>query len=627
MAGELAQFFVRLGTLFDDKGFKEAAAAVKGVETRVDALSGVIGQLGAAVGAGSAIYGIVSFAKSSVDAFAEQERAARRLQGAMQNLGSYSEAAFRDQLAFSQEMQRASTYTDEDVLSVQTLLTTYGLYGDKLKQTTQAVMDLATRKGLDLHTATVMLGKAFDGETGRLAQLGIHFVDTGSKARNFEQIMSEVQRVAGGAAAQELETYSGRVKSLSVRFGELKESIGRELLPVAELYLGWLQRTATAVEAVMSAAAGEKSGRELTIAAMSREIGEREKNIMFLKQNEAIIPKVAEKLVAEKEKLIDLTVARDREIAALKSEHALKAAAAGPAPAPPGRNDLTEGEANKRLKARQELTEIQNIEDEKYRIRVDAAQMTARDVENFDAMSKSNLLAMEGKFDASRQVLDKQASKNRARSQVDMMSSWGAALSNLTALSNAKTKEVAIVGRIASAAMAIIYGLMGGMLALATIPPPFGWPMAALIKAAGFANAAMIMGVPLARGALVRATSGGVQATVGEGASDEAVLPLNYETLSRLANAIVSAASGGASAFAGNIIAASPQAPAMAGIGGSVQFTQVNHFGDVGGQGSGGAGVQELVENIRIATRDGMAEALDMAKQIVRTGNALDREA
>lgn len=634
MAGEMAQFFVRLGTVFDDKGFKDAAAGVKGIESRVDALSGVMRQLGAAVGAGSAIYGIVTFAKSAVDAFAEEERSANRLRGAMQSLGSYSKAAFDDQLAFAESLAKTSTYTHEEINEVQTLLTTYGLYGDKLKQTTQAVADLAARKGLDLHTATVMLGKAFDGETGRLALLGIHFQDTGSRARNFSDIMAEVQRVAGGAASAELNTYAGQVKNLGNRFGELKEQIGRELMPVASLYVGWLKTAADAMERLAEGATKDKRGRELTIDAMSREIGSTQELILLMQDSG--IKRTADGQTVEdlRTRLGKLTAARESEISALKRENALKSTPPPPVPKA-SRDDITDA-------GRIRMQEVA-----KHRIEEDALQQSLANqadlygaVDADRAMFEANTLASRLMTQAAFEdnVLKKHKLTAAAENVLDKAKNQTAMQGTAAALGfiQGAWGEHTAMYKATSLALATINTMQAYTAALAIPIWGLNYICAGLVLASGMAMVAKIAGVQLAKGGLAMARPGGVMAQIAEGGQDEAVLPLDGRTMSRLASAIVRSLSmdnmnqwastiGRASLGAGASMAR--LTPATAVAGGSVHFNQVNHFGNIGGQGSGGAGLSDLLNDIRTATRDGMAEALDMAKQIVRTGDSLDNEA
>ena len=95
----------------------------------------------------------------------------------------------------------------------------------------------------------------------------------------------------------------------------------------------------------------------------------------------------------------------------------------------------------------------------------------------------------------------------------------------------------------------------------------------------------------MAEGGLVKATTGGVPAIIGEGGSDEAVLPLNdTKTLSRIGDA----------------------------IGNTTQGADTNVTINLNVNATGGlpAFLAELTE----ATRNGMTEALQYANIAVKTG-------
>lgn len=99
-------------------------------------------------------------------------------------------------------------------------------------------------------------------------------------------------------------------------------------------------------------------------------------------------------------------------------------------------------------------------------------------------------------------------------------------LNNIATFQNAKTKEMAAVGKAAAIAVATIDTYQGATKALAQ-GGIWGIPLAASIVAMGLANVAQIAGVALADGGIVKATPGGVPAIIGEGGRDEAVIPLD----------------------------------------------------------------------------------------------------
>jgi hypothetical protein len=102
-------------------------------------------------------------------------------------------------------------------------------------------------------------------------------------------------------------------------------------------------------------------------------------------------------------------------------------------------------------------------------------------------------------------------------------------------MQNAKTKELAAIGKAAAISTAIINTAQAITLAMATIPFPASVAVAAAVGAAGAVQVAKIAGVPLAEGGIVRASQGGTPAIIGEGGVDEAVIPLDSgEARSRL---------------------------------------------------------------------------------------------
>lgn len=171
-------------------------------------------------------------------------------------------------------------------------------------------------------------------------------------------------------------------------------------------------------------------------------------------------------------------------------------------------------------------------------------------------------------------------------------------LNAMAQLQNSKSKELVAVGKAAGIAQATIdtaQGAIAAYQAMAHIPyigPALGIAAAAAITAYGAERIAEIGGIKMAEGGLVKATTGGVPAIIGEGGSDEAVLPLNdTKTLSKIGDA----------------------------IGNTTQSADTNVTITVNVNATGGlpAFLTELTE----ATRNGVTEALQYANIAVKTGN------
>jgi hypothetical protein len=95
-------------------------------------------------------------------------------------------------------------------------------------------LDISAATSRDLESVTLGLGRAANGQIGALTRLGIPLDEGAKKSKDFGAILKQLEGQFGGAAATAADTFSGRVKILKTSLGEVVESIGYLLLPVAE---------------------------------------------------------------------------------------------------------------------------------------------------------------------------------------------------------------------------------------------------------------------------------------------------------------------------------------------------------------------------------------------------------
>lgn len=99
----------------------------------------------------------------------------------------------------------------------------------------------------------------------------------------------------------------------------------------------------------------------------------------------------------------------------------------------------------------------------------------------------------------------------------------------IASMSTANNKTLAGIGKAAALIQIAIDTPVAIGKALAAFPPPFNYAAAAAVGAAMAFQAARVSGIALAEGGIVQATPGGIQATIGEGGRDEAVIPLDED--------------------------------------------------------------------------------------------------
>ena len=202
-----------------------------------------------------------------------------------------------------------------------------------------------------------------------------------------------------------------------------------------------------------------------------------------------------------------------------------------------------------------------------------------------EALKQEALNNLEKQFKEQQLANDKKQAK--ARQQV-----YGTMWSALSGLASSENKKVATIGKVASIAQATMSMFTGAAKAL-ELPFPANLAAVATVLAQGAALVQQIEAVKLANGGLVRAVTGGVNAVIGEGGSDEAVLPLdNTQAMRRIGGAIAEESDG---------------------LGGGVVVNvNINASG----------GLQPFLEELTEATQNGVTEALRYANVAVKAGNA-----
>lgn len=190
---------------------------------------------------------------------------------------------------------------------------------------------------------------------------------------------------------------------------------------------------------------------------------------------------------------------------------------------------------------------LKNIEEQKYGLE----DLYKRKLELLQQGNLDEQTYAEAKLELDRQYSTKTA-ELEAQVAKKRQTTMASTLNNLASLQNSSNKKMAAVGKAAAIAQATIdtykaansaYSAMAG---IPVVGPALAVAAAAAAIAAGLNNVAQISGIKLAEGGLVKAVTGGVNAVVGEGGSDEAVLPLdNTRAMQRIGDAIGNA--GGAS--------------------------------------------------------------------------------
>jgi hypothetical protein len=210
--------------------------ALKEAQKQVNVLESSVKKLGATLGVSLSAAAVVAFGKASVKAFAEDEKAATRLAGVLENLG----LAFANPqiAAFIEDLSKATGVVDDDLRpAMQSLITTTGSLANSQKLLAQAI-DISAASGVDLVTVSNDLAQAYVGNTRGLRKYNLGLTQAELKAASFAEIQQRLTTLFSGANAKYLETYAGKMQLLTTSANEAKEVIGAGLVDALTIVAG-----------------------------------------------------------------------------------------------------------------------------------------------------------------------------------------------------------------------------------------------------------------------------------------------------------------------------------------------------------------------------------------------------
>jgi hypothetical protein len=234
-------------TTFDDKAVGKADKAFSALGKKFAAIF--------SVGA------VIKFGKDSVKAFQDAEKEANLLRTQLEsiNLGFASPFVnqYIDNLALLSGVSggvltdafNSLSQATQDVTTAQKLLNT--------------ALDISAGTSKDLKTVTSALQRAYLGETTALAKLRIGYTTADLKARDFDEVLAELQNKFQGSSAKAADTLAGKMARLTESVEQAKEAFGEGLvkgLQDSQVEIEQLQEDVIGLGDALGYAAGQATG-------------------------------------------------------------------------------------------------------------------------------------------------------------------------------------------------------------------------------------------------------------------------------------------------------------------------------------------------------------------------------
>ena len=574
-----------------DEAEKTGKAAEQAGDAGNTGFSSMAVGIGKALGALAAAKGILDFFASSVTAANENARAVNTLSAAYQAVGYTASGAMKQAQDFATKMQNMTGIADEAFLNAQRLLANYGVVGTKAQEAIQAAYALSIGKNMDFAAAMDIVSKAAVGQTQTLSRYGIQIDKNTQDGEKFDAVLSKINERFGATAQAAMGDSITKTNALKESWGDFKEQIGKGLNEGLAPVLDWLAKGVGFLNKAFKSLGAVFS---IIFDQMQIELVRNKQGFYQFVEGALTALKPLVYLLGKIPKIGDgITEAYARARASVSaSEESL------------GRQVETLEKMRTPLSAIWK-TEEKITEEQQYRLDLQAQEINSRVANERSAQEQLTEEVRKGveeraaieeesavkRQDNEQKVLNfsQRAGVLYEKTQSDNFKNTKEFFGEIGKLAASENKKLAEIGKAGSIAQATINTYEGATKALAQ-GGFYGIAMAAAVIAAGLSQVAQISSVKLAEGGLVKAVTGGVPAVIGEGGSDEAVLPLDDRKAMRRI--------GGAIAEEG-------------GSMGGVVLTQ-NITIQAG---------ESLIPEITNALRNATVDALEMANLAVKVGN------
>jgi hypothetical protein len=274
-------------------GAKRAKKDLKSVE------KGMAGMGKAAAKAGALFFaakGLISGFSKIIELTGAQELAEKKLEA---SLGRTSTALLEQARA----LQQVSMFGDETIIEAQALIAAFVDDEEAIKKATQATLDLAAAKGMDLTAAADLVSKTLGSSTNAMSRYGIEVNGAVGSTERLDSLIGNVADKFGGQALAQSQTMTGSIEQMKNAFGDAGEALGDLFAPAVIKITGLLKSAAEAAGRALKAIKGffggdEKVTAEEILATRAKALEIRRKEFVLIEAK--LVPSI--KLVEDSQK-------------------------------------------------------------------------------------------------------------------------------------------------------------------------------------------------------------------------------------------------------------------------------------------------------------------------------------
>lgn len=228
---------------WNPSGINKAVADFKKLETNGQRAAFAIKK--AALPAAAALAGLAVVGVDAVKAFAEDDAAAQKLAKTLRNVTGATDSQVKSVEEFITKTSIAAAVADDELRPALDALARGTGKVAKAQDLLGLALDISAGTGKDLQTVSDALSKAYNGNFKALKALDpalAKLIDDGASA---DEVFGALAKTFEGQASTAANTAQGKMKGLSIRFGELKEKIGEAVLPLVDRLLPAFEKFAS----------------------------------------------------------------------------------------------------------------------------------------------------------------------------------------------------------------------------------------------------------------------------------------------------------------------------------------------------------------------------------------------
>ena len=244
------------------KAFNQAESATTKLEKGVKSLAKSFG-LAFSVGA------VVQFARVSIKAFNDQQKEIAQLTSALNSLNEGFR--FTEVNQFLDKMEDVTKVGGDKLVPAFSQLARVTEDVDKAQKLLGISLDISAGTGRDLSSVTAAISRAMSGNTEALGKLNVGLDKNIIKYGEVDDILDILEGKFKGSAANAVNTFEGRMKTLTIESDRAKEAIGAGLVDAITI-LGGTNGIDTAADS-MKRLSDETANALRGLALLVKQIG------------------------------------------------------------------------------------------------------------------------------------------------------------------------------------------------------------------------------------------------------------------------------------------------------------------------------------------------------------------